>query len=62
MAHFRVVHVRESKAADEERWAVERTALGERGGIVSRLFPTKAEAQAEADRLKTLEAGLDHEK
>jgi hypothetical protein len=56
MAHFRVVHVRKSRDVKEEGWAVERSALGEKAGIVSRLFPSRADAKAEADRLAAREA------
>jgi hypothetical protein len=56
MVHFRVVRVRKSKTASQEGWAVERTALGEIGGIVSPVFPTKADAKVEADRLAAQEA------
>jgi hypothetical protein len=54
MAHFRVVRVRNSEAVSDG-WAVERTALGEIGGIVGPTFPTKADAKAEADRLAARE-------
>ena len=57
MAYFRVIRVRKSRLSGEEGWAVERTALGERGGIVSPIFPTKGEAKAEVDKLTAQDVG-----
>jgi hypothetical protein len=57
MAHFRVIRVRACKsgAASEDGWAVERTALGQIGGVVSRVFPSREDAKAEAQRLRAQE-------
>jgi hypothetical protein len=56
MGYFRVVHVRPSRPTGDDGWAVERTALGERGGIVSASFPSKELAAAERDKLRAEEA------
>jgi hypothetical protein len=60
MAHFRPVHIRPSKGR-EEGWVVERTALGEIRSVVSRVFPSREGAKAEAERL-TRQDKLDRER
>ena len=56
MTYFRVIRVRQSTGASEEGWAVERSALGEIARIASRVFSTRADAKAEADRLTAQDA------
>lgn len=51
---FRPVRLRASSGVRAAGWAVEKSANGGGRGIVSHLFPTRAEAKAEADRLNAL--------
>jgi hypothetical protein len=55
MAHFRVIRIKPAIKGERGAWAVEGTALGETGDIVSPLFATRAEAKLEAERLTAQE-------
>lgn len=55
MGTYRVVHVSQSREEGRAGWGVELSDDGKNGKIVSRLYDTQPEAQAEAARLTAQE-------
>jgi hypothetical protein len=51
MAEYRILHIPRSAAQSDEGWVVQKMNLGGTWDLGSRLFPTKQEAQAEAEKL-----------
>ena len=55
MPHFRAILLPAAGGVRAAGWVVEKSHNGEKVGVVSRLYPTRAEAKAEAERLNALE-------
>lgn len=51
MSTYRVIHVQRSADQPHEGWIVQRLSLGGNKELGGTLFPTKQQAQAEADKL-----------
>ena len=51
MADYRIVFIERSEKQADEGWAVQRKHLGAGWEFSGVLFPTKQQAQAEADKL-----------
>lgn len=51
MARFRVIFIQKSENQAHEGWAVQEVETSGNSGLSLKLFPTKEQAQAEADRL-----------
>ena len=56
MSHFRAILLPAAGGVRDAGWVVEKSHNGEKVGVVSRLYPTRAEAKAEAERPNALEA------
>jgi hypothetical protein len=51
MSTYRVIHIQRSADQPHEGWVVQKLSLGGNAELGSTLFPTKQQAQAEADKL-----------
>ena len=51
MSTYRVIHIQQSADQPHEGWVVQKLSLGGNTELGSTLFPTKQQAQAEADKL-----------